>query len=30
MAVMFWIAVALAFFLGVETRGKSLQELGAA
>jgi putative MFS transporter len=30
MAVMFWIAVGLAFFLGVETRGKSLQELGAA
>jgi putative MFS transporter len=30
MAVMFWIAVALAFFLGVETRGRSLQELGAA
>ena len=30
MAVMFWIAVGLAFFLGVETKGKSLQELGAA
>ena len=30
MAAMFWIAVGLAFFLGVETKGKSLQELGAA
>jgi MFS transporter, putative metabolite:H+ symporter len=30
MAAMFWVAVALAFFLGVETKGKSLQELGAA
>jgi putative MFS transporter len=30
MAVMFWIAVGLAYFLGVETKGKSLQELGAA
>jgi putative MFS transporter len=30
MAVMFWIAVALAHFLGIETKGKSLQQLGAA
>jgi putative MFS transporter len=30
MAMMFWIAVGLAYFLGVETKGKSLQELGAA
>jgi putative MFS transporter len=30
MAVMFWIAVALVALLGVETKGKSLQELGAA
>ncbi len=30
MAVMFWIAVALAVFLGIETKGKSLRQLGAA
>ena len=30
MAVSFWIAVALVYFLGVETKGKSLQELQAA
>jgi len=30
MAVMFWIAVALAVTLGTETRGRSLAELGAA
>jgi putative MFS transporter len=30
MAVAFWIAVGLAFFLGTETKGKSLHELGSA
>jgi putative MFS transporter len=30
MAVFFWITVALVYFLGVETKGKSLHELGAA
>jgi putative MFS transporter len=29
-AVMFWITVALVFFLGEETKGKTLQEMGAA
>jgi putative MFS transporter len=30
MAALFWVAVALVFFLGIETKGKSLEELGAA
>ncbi len=30
MAVFFWIAVALVYFLGIETKGKSLEEIGAA
>jgi MFS transporter, putative metabolite:H+ symporter len=30
MAASFWVAVGLVYFLGVETKGKSLQELGAA
>lgn len=30
MAVFFWITVALVFFLGIETKGKSLHEIGAA
>lgn len=30
MALFFWIAVALVFFLGIETKGKSLEEIGAA
>jgi hypothetical protein len=30
MAVFFWVAVALVFFLGPETRGKRLEEIGAA
>jgi putative MFS transporter len=30
MAVSFWIAVALVYFLGVETKGRSLQDLQAA
>jgi putative MFS transporter len=30
MAIAFWIAVALVFFLGIETKGRSLHELGAA
>ncbi len=30
MAVFFWIACALVYFLGVETKGKSLDEVGAA
>jgi putative MFS transporter len=30
MAIAFWIAVGLVFFLGIETKGKSLHELGAA
>ncbi|WP_185702370.1 MULTISPECIES: MFS transporter [unclassified Desulfovibrio] len=30
MAISFWIAVALVFFLGIETKGKTLQEVGAA
>lgn len=29
MAVTFWIAVALVYFLGIETKGKSLKEVGA-
>lgn len=29
-AVMFWITVGLVYFLGIETKGKTLQELGAA
>jgi putative MFS transporter len=30
MAISFWIAVALVFFLGIETKGKTLEEIGAA
>lgn len=30
MAVSFWIAVALVIFLGIETRGRTLEEVGAA
>ncbi|MFM1655214.1 MFS transporter [Brevibacillus sp. B_LB10_24] len=30
MAVFFWVAVALVFFLGPETKGKRLEEIGAA
>lgn len=30
MAIFFWIAVALVYFLGVETKGKSLEKIGAA
>lgn len=30
MAAFFWVAVALVYFLGVETKGRSLQHLGAA
>jgi hypothetical protein len=30
MAVFFWITVALVYFLGIETKGKSLHEIGAA
>ncbi|MBU2699631.1 putative MFS transporter [Sporomusaceae bacterium BoRhaA] len=30
MALFMWIAVALVFFLGVETKGKSLEDVGAA
>ncbi|MQL53127.1 MFS transporter [Desulfofundulus thermobenzoicus] len=30
MAIFFWVAVALVYFLGVETRGRSLAEIGAA
>lgn len=30
MAVSFWIACALVFFLGIETKGKSLEDIGAA
>lgn len=30
MAAFFWIAVALVYFLGIETKGKSLEEIGAA
>ena len=30
MAIMFWIAALLVFFLGIETKGKTLEELGAA
>lgn len=29
MALFFWIAVALVFFLGVETKGKALEDVGA-
>lgn len=29
MAISFWIAVALVFFLGIETKGKSLKDVGA-
>lgn len=29
MAVFFWISVALVYFLGIETKGKSLDEIGA-
>jgi hypothetical protein len=28
--VSFWIAVALVYFLGIETKGKTLEEIGAA
>lgn len=30
MAISFWIAVALVIFLGIETRGRTLEEVGAA
>jgi putative MFS transporter len=30
MAISFWITCALVFFLGIETKGKSLEEIGAA
>jgi putative MFS transporter len=30
MALFFWIACALVFFIGIETKGKSLQDIGAA
>lgn len=30
MAIFFWVAVALVYFLGVETKGKSLNNIGAA
>lgn len=30
MAAFFWIAVALVYFLGIETKGKSLEDIGAA
>jgi len=30
MAILFWVAVALVYFLGIETKGKSLEEIGAA
>jgi putative MFS transporter len=30
MALFFWIAVALVYFLGIETKGKSLEDIGAA
>lgn len=29
MALFFWVAVALVYFLGIETKGKSLKEIGA-
>ena len=30
MALFFWVACALVYFIGIETKGKSLQEIGAA
>jgi hypothetical protein len=30
MALFFWIACALVFFIGIETKGKSLEDIGAA
>ena len=30
MAISFWIAVALVYFIGIETKGKTLEEIGAA
>lgn len=30
MAALFWVACALVFFLGIETKGKSLEDIGAA
>jgi hypothetical protein len=29
-AVFFWVAVLLVYVLGIETKGKSLEEIGAA